>query len=454
MTDKQKYPPAYFHSLHVKNIKCFKDATLKLHDPNDENKWAQWTVLLGDNGTGKTTLLQCLSYYEDLAPVNPAFYHNKLHNYDSTIVKNSFTTSLITANIFKCKRNLGCKKFQFNYQIKVEILPFGTNNISVDYNSRGGRDFILFVLGYGASRRSGRTTMTDEIPPHPSETLFDDEVKLLDPEEWLLQTDYAVKSGDKKAEIRFNRVKDAIIGVLPGESTEKEITNLRIEKADEGRRGFKVLFETPFGWVRLKNLSLGYQTMITWIVDLVTNLYEVYPDSENPLAEPAIVLIDEFDLHMHPRWQRELMSYLTERFPNTQFIVTAHSPLVVQAAADQGANIVLLERVGDEVKIRNNPVDVKGWRADQILASDLFPGADSRSVETKKLLEERRKLLLKSRKTAKDKQRINEIERMTPTADSQEEIEMRDFIKKVAYHLKDKEKDIFDKDKQTIDTPA
>ncbi len=54
------------------------------------------------------------------------------------------------------------------------------------------------------------------------------------------------------------------------------------------------------------------------------------------------------------------MSYLTERFPNTQFIVTAHSPLLVQAATD--ATLVVLRRKGDHVIIDNTPKAISGWR--------------------------------------------------------------------------------------------
>ncbi len=66
-----------------------------------------------------------------------------------------------------------------------------------------------------------------------------------------------------------------------------------------------------------------------------------------------MVLVDEIDLHLHPRWQRDLIGFLTARFPNAQFIATDHSPLIVQAAAD--ANIALLRREGDHVVNDNNP---------------------------------------------------------------------------------------------------
>lgn len=92
----------------------------------------------------------------------------------------------------------------------------------------------------------------------------------------------------------------------------------------------------------LRSFSLGYRTSIAWIVDFAMRLYERYPDSEKPLHEPAVCLVDEIDLHLHPRWQRQLIDFLSDQFPRTQFIVTAHSPLVVQAAEGADAKIVVL----------------------------------------------------------------------------------------------------------------
>jgi predicted ATP-binding protein involved in virulence len=70
---------------------------------------------------------------------------------------------------------------------------------------------------------------------------------------------------------------------------------------------------------------------------------------EDPLSEPAVVLVDEVDLHLHPTCQRKLMDYLGERFPNTQFIFTANSPVIAEAARD--ANIAVCRWEGDRVVI-------------------------------------------------------------------------------------------------------
>jgi predicted ATP-binding protein involved in virulence len=168
-----------------------------------------------------------------------------------------------------------------------------------------------------------------------------------------------------------------------------------------------VEFETSYGSVPLRQLGYGYRTMIAWVVDFASRMVERYPDSPDPLAEPAVVLVDEIDLHLHPKWQRELIGFLTERFPNTQFIVTAHSPLIVQSAPD--ANIALLKRVGDHVVIENNPETIRGWRVDQILTSDLFGLETARPPEMEKLLLRRKELLTKPKMTKADKKEVEAI---------------------------------------------
>jgi predicted ATP-binding protein involved in virulence len=137
-------------------------------------------------------------------------------------------------------------------------------------------------------------------------------------------------------------------------------------------------------------------------------MVERYPDSPDPLKEPAIVLIDEIDLHLHPVWQRKLISFLTERFPNTQFIATAHSPLIVQAA--ENANIALLKKVGDHVEIVNEPEQIRGWRIDQILTSELFGLKTASSPVVEALYNRKEELLKKSRLSATEKKELGELQ--------------------------------------------
>ena len=134
---------------------------------------------------------------------------------------------------------------------------------------------------------------------------------------------------------------------------------------------------------------------------------------KNPLAEPAICLVDEIDLHLHPKFQRTIIQFLTDTFPNTQFIVTAHSPLIVVAAEERplDANIILLKREGDQTVVVNDPVDVSKWSVDQILNSDLFGYVPPRSESLTELRAERDTLLAKPKLTKKDQARFERIRR-------------------------------------------
>ena len=82
--------------------------------------------------------------------------------------------------------------------------------------------------------------------------------------------------------------------------------------------------------LELSQLSDGYKTMIGLAIDLSRRMAAGNPDMDNPLESPAVVLIDEVDLHLHPAWQQRVVSDLLRCFPNTQFILTTHSSVVVE----------------------------------------------------------------------------------------------------------------------------
>lgn len=76
-------------------------------------------------------------------------------------------------------------------------------------------------------------------------------------------------------------------------------------------------------------LSDGERNMLALVGDMARRLSVLNPSLENPNTGHGVVLIDEIDLHLHPRWQRSVVSSLEKTFPNCQFIITTHSPQVV-----------------------------------------------------------------------------------------------------------------------------
>jgi hypothetical protein len=275
----------------------------------------------------------------------------------------------------------------------------------------------------------------------PLASLFSTATELYDAEGILLDLDYlAAKRGGRSYNQRLQKVKELLAAILPDVKDARGIQILGPKVLGKPEEPSGVRFKTPYGIVPLSGLSLGYQTTLAWTIDLATRLYERYPNSRNPLAEPAIVLVDEIDLHLHPRWQRQIMKYLTEHFPNTQFIATAHSPLMVQAATD--ANLAVLHEKDGQVVIENQPRFVKSWRVDQILTSELFGVTSARSPDIERLIIERNTLLNKLKRNQADEARLRELELALdnlPTAERHEDQEAMDLIRQAADLLKSQE---------------
>ena len=83
--------------------------------------------------------------------------------------------------------------------------------------------------------------------------------------------------------------------------------------------------------LNISQLSDGYKTLLGVVIDLSSRMAKANPDLADPLSAEAIVMIDEVDLHLHPSWQQRVIGDLLNTFKNTQFIVTTHSPYIVEA---------------------------------------------------------------------------------------------------------------------------
>ena len=371
-TTDQTPPAAYFGSLTIENVKCFKgEHTIDLSDGN--SKPAMWTVILGNNNMGKTTILRCLADLEAILDpneeddeniVSPAasikFFNNLIHNFGRV------SASILLNN----KANDEFERYE-NWNFHINKAKFRSSIITTDsdYTELGG--FIIY--GYGTSRKMSNTSLLETENQYNTANLFDDTASLINAEEWIIQIDYAIKNGIESAKFRLNKIKEILTnGLLPDvkdfRCTSQEINN-QIKNFVE--------FKTDYGWVKLKELGYGYQVTLAWIVDLAKKLFERYPNSENPLHEPAIVLVDELDLHLHPEWQRKIISFLSKQFPKTQFIATTHSPLIIQSA--DNINLVILEKQDDHVIIKQPDIKTfKGWTVDEILTE--LMGLDDKTL--------------------------------------------------------------------------
>jgi hypothetical protein len=314
-------------------------------------------------------------------------------------------------------------------EAELEMMYDGGPPYKDSFRSVSGEIVDLpWCCGYGAGRRVGAASLSESGLDDATASLFSDKADLRNPEEWLLRLDYSAakpSAVQDRQRRQLSQAKQLLVNILP------EVEDIRLTAPGGTHPTPRAEFKTPYGWVPLRQLGYGYQTLITWVSDLANRMVERYPDSPDPLAEPAVVVVDEIDLHLHPLWQRKLMDFLTQRFPGTQFVATAHSPLVAQAAA--GANLAVLRRMGDHVVIDNDVDNIRGWRIDQILTSGLFGLESARAPQIESLLAERKALLTKPELNTVDKRRLQELEAAIgelPTGNTAQEVKEREEIRK------------------------
>lgn len=439
----------YIKSLEVEHIKCFSNKQ-RIDFTRTDRGISQWTVILGENGIGKTTILRSIA---SMLPPPQSFLSKRSY------LDSDYYLSIDSRQGFfwDMKRNEGENDSIFKLTVSESEQPFERDSgfeFDLHYDishRRRERELArpksifdtrilspIYCFAYGATRRIGERSFKGESFLRPNETLFDDEAFLQNPEELLLQLDY--DSAKRRNRGDFEKFKQLFIKVLP-----KGINDVRISESRRMVREVQV--KTSYGWVPIRDLGLGYKTTIAWLMDFVTKMIYYHPNSENPFDEPAILLLDEIDLHMHPAWQRQIIENLSLLFPKTQFIVTAHSPLIAQAALN--LNIVLLKKAGDHVRIINDPDIIRTWRIDQILTSDLFGLKFARSKEVEMKIDRRAFLIRKDRLSEKEAEELNflnrEIDAM-PVGETKSEIDAMEVLRAFAKRIEESKNNRDDQD--------
>ncbi|WSG77196.1 AAA family ATPase (plasmid) [Rhizobium beringeri] len=340
--------------IRLTNFKAIESLSIKLPAaPDPSERLAQALLILGENAAGKSSILEAVA----LALIQPDARPDLVSKPDGLRLDPSF---------------MGAPEVKKKASARVRLLYDGKRESTLTIRGSGfsqtGLNQLPFVFGYGAYRHY----LSDLHPWKPSRpviSLFHSESLLTNPEEWLLGLSLT----------EFRSVMQAL-GAIFGAAEEVDV----IYRDPAAKRCFVEMQIDASGKksrTPLSNVSSGFRTILALSCDIMRWLMDrsVNPGFVSLISAEGIVLIDEVEAHLHPRWKIQIMKGLRTALPAMTFIVTTHDPLCLRGMRD--GEVVVLSKIVDQRPGSQIPVMVDGLTAlpkvatltiEQLLTSDLF----------------------------------------------------------------------------------
>ena len=388
--------------LRLVNIKCFEEIEIPFESVDGNAR--DWSLFVGDNGQGKTTILRSLAMGlcdDDWAAALRSELDGEFLRWKKK-----------EGSIEVCLKDSGGKKYTIKTLIRLE-----GNNESISQDVFHGdcvgecdrkndksriKNFEkrkdIFAVAYGAGRYVSGTESYEEY------TLVDALSTLFDYEHSLQNAELGARRIQDQGEWEnLQNILKEILMMEDDEEVSLEITGLYI-KTRHGKGAFGTM-------------SDGYKSLTSVVVDFLcwNQVHRLEDFSSKNLS--GIFIIDELEQHLHPRWQRKIIKILSDQFPKVQFICSTHTPICALGLIDLVESESRLFKVAHEKDYSEvNEFDLreefKGYRSDQILTSRIFDLTDTRSAYIEGRLEKYAKIYLKEedKRDSEEKRRLREIE--------------------------------------------
>lgn len=330
------------NKLHLTNFKSITEAELILNGKS--------TVLFGINGTGKSTILRSVNLlYANI--INQIVNRQELRQkYALTLEDIQYGKSNTRIEAQFCINGKEVVPYWRTMVRKtgkrahnLDNLKMIVDSVQEQYISDEYQGNIPIFVNYGTNR------LVLDIPlrirTHHNFDIYSAYEKAIENRidfrtffEWFRnQEDYENQCKIEKGDLNyrdksFDSVRKAMLVMLDN------CVGLRV--ARKPRLEMKI--EKNGIQLNVSQLSDGEKCTMALFGDLARRLAIANPILENPLLGEGVVLIDEVELHMHPSWQRQILSKLSETFPNIQFIITTHSPIVLNEV-NEGYNVYFMQ---------------------------------------------------------------------------------------------------------------
>jgi predicted ATP-binding protein involved in virulence len=328
------------NKIEIQNFKGFENNTFSFN-PN-------MTVLIGDNGTGKTSILDALSFVLGtfLIGIDGISTRYLKQNERRKIVFSPKNFEIKLPFKINVQQTLLGKEYNYFRDAKKE------KGISTHINAkplieeaklltsqvRDGINVNLPLIAYYSTARLTRKNEKIDYEKMASRLIAYDNV--LNPElvqykflEWLKTQEDEIKKFQRKEEISLYKAFTQTISSMIPEWTDIQFSWRMDDMLGQLNNG---------EWMSFRMLSDGYQNIIRIAADIAYRAIILNPHlGINAVKETeGVVLIDEIDMHLHPNWQKTVIADFKRTFPNIQFIVTTHSPFIVQSLkADEIINL-------------------------------------------------------------------------------------------------------------------
>jgi predicted ATP-binding protein involved in virulence len=385
----------FLTKVELTNVRCIRTLTLPVTSPSGVTR--KWTLLLGDNGVGKSTLMRSIG----LVLAGSSALAELIGDPDSWVHAGeeqcAIGADLETAD--GEKRHVSLKIARGDTIKDV----YDTNKDTLELLDRAiasaARNYL--VIAYGASRRLSSTKLSTQTAAsrfrhqraNNVATLFSPDAMLNPLETWAIDLHY------RKQDEGLAIIHEAMRKLLPG---------MTFKGIDRDRRD--LMFDTVDGEVPLAYLSDGYQNMAAWCGDLLFRVTDTFEDYKDPLSARGVLIVDEIDLHLHPVWQRQLRNFLNDMFPNLQFILTTHSPLTAQQANAGELFVMRRPMPPDAPVLEAVGIEPRTMLVHQLLMSPVFGIGTPDSVAVETMKNDYVRLRDMANRTADEQSRFEQLE--------------------------------------------
>lgn len=333
-----------------------------------------WLAILGENGVGKSSLLRAIAL-----TLMPDSERNALFPDAGKLVSSG-----------SAKRK-GYIRIFFDDRIEPYELHFRKNH--ADFIVKGSLPEMA-VLGYGSVRMLPPPGAADQRFNVSVRNLFDHRSPLSNSERFLASPD---KVGKKEFDLIAMNLKE----ILSLGETDRIKRHSGSLVATVGKRTHAI-----------RELSDGYQSVMALAMDIMFHLSKRTFDMK---AVEGLVLLDEIELHLHPRWKIQIVELLRKIFPRVRFIVSTHDPLCLHGLVEGELIMMYKEPQNHTTLATNLSIPEAGMRTDQILTGAWFGISSTLDRETLGLIEEHAQLLLMRDREEEQNQRIAIVESILRT---------------------------------------